>query len=129
MPPIPPYVSVGVHVTTPFSYEKDLFVVILPIVLPLLLLVSYGLSTSDLVREITEQRTTGLQVSTKHVLLNPGFFTNGCSRRAESMCQTVFSVWQVQTFSLSDNFFSLPDGFFLLRPYRFDARIFSQISP
>ncbi|XP_063692834.1 phospholipid-transporting ATPase ABCA3-like [Bolinopsis microptera] len=43
-------------------YTKDLYLAMIPIVLPLLLLlISYGLLAADLVREITEQRTLGIK--------------------------------------------------------------------
>ena len=43
-------------------YTKDLYLTMIPIVLPLLLLISYGLLAADLVREVTEQRILGIKV-------------------------------------------------------------------
>ena len=39
----------------------------IPIVLPLLLLISYGLLAADLVREVTEQKTLGIKVHSVNI--------------------------------------------------------------
>ena len=49
-------------------YTKDMYLAMIPIVLPLLLLISYGLLAADLVREVTEQRHQGLKVCNPYLI-------------------------------------------------------------
>ena len=70
-------------------YTKDLYLTMIPIVLPLLLLISYGLLAADLVREVTEQRILGIKVGSSSGLFVCLFFLIFCKCRCIYNCSSL----------------------------------------
>ena len=58
-----------VFLTDTDRYSQDNYLAVIPVVLPLLLLISYGLLSADLVRDIVHQKHFGMKV----VCLSPEF--------------------------------------------------------